>query len=280
MPPTPYNPHSNPSIYYQPKPPVGPKPPKPQTWAGAGAQVTPPRVNYNVPPTTEFSPGANAPRPPSPVYAPPAGGGGAPAGDYWNGMRVLQRSPGGNVLVDENGVPTAYDPWGNKIPHLYAGAAGGDPNGGGQGGGGGGAAPVATPTTPGVPTPVQGTPATFYAPTTGSPYLQLGNLLAYMNDPQRQQLDSVLKGAGFQPTGEMNTYGTSGYVKPPQFDQTDVNNLALSDSMRQWLRFALGYLGWGSSYQLPQGYVPGSGLPTPPQWPMPTTMPTPDPYTP
>lgn len=275
-----------------PKPVIGPTtPPKPQTWAGAGSQVTPPKPsNYQAP--GSYVSGVNGGlmgNLPAPAYGnggyptPPAtqggGGGGAPAGDMWNGYRVVQRSPGGNVLVDVNGDLQAYDPWGNRIPHLYAGAAGGDPNGGGQngGGGGGGAAPVATPTTPGVPTPVQGTPTTFYSPTTGSPYLQLGgNFLSYLDNPQRQQLDSALRGAGFQATGAMNTYGPSDYIRPPQFDMQDINNLAVSEPLRQWLRFFLGNYGYGQSYQLPAGYVPGSGLPTPPPMPMPTA----DPYNP
>ena len=194
----------------------------------------------------------------------PAGGGGG--GDTYNGWPIVDRSPGGNILVLENGVPTAYDPWGNKIPHLYAGAAGGDPNGGGGGGGGGGGAP-AVPTTPAVPTPPTGVPPTFYAPTTGSPYLQLGNLWGYMNDPQRAQLNDLLIKAGFKPTGALTTFGNSDYLRPAQFDQQDLMALTDNENIRQWLRFYLGDLGYGISYGLPAGYQPGSGLPTPPPSP-------------
>lgn len=256
MPYTPYNPHTNPSIYLGP--PVPPKPVTPlKPWTKTSGVEGGLMGNL---PAPAYGNGGYPP-PPAP---PAAAGGGGPAADLWNGMRVLQRSPGGNVLVDENGVPTAYDPWGNKIPHLYAGIAGGDPNGGGGGGGG-----APSPAAPTVPTPPQQTPPTFYAPTTGSPYLQFGNLAAYMNDIQRQQLNDVLKAAGFQSTGTMNAYGLSDYLRPAQFDETDLAKLAgLSPEMRQWMRFYLGNLGWGSSYQLPAGYVPGSGLPTPPPNPL------------
>ena len=197
----------------------------------------------------------------TPPATPASGGGGG--GDTYNGWPIVDRSPGGNILVLENGVPTAYDPWGNKIPHLYAGAAGGDPNGGAGGGGG---AP-AVPTTPAVPTPPTGVPPTFYAPTTGSPYLQLGNLWGYMNDPQRAQLNDLLIKAGFKPTGALTTYGNSDYLRPAQFDQQDLMALTDNENIRQWLRFYLGDLGYGISYGLPAGYQPGSGLPTPPPSP-------------
>ena len=292
-----------PPKYTPPKPPVLTPPTTPPVWTPTpspygtptpgpfGGGYTPPmpsgptvpQVNYNVPPSTEFSPGANPPRPPSPVGA-PATGSGQPAGDYWNGYRVIQRAPNGNVLVDVNGEALAYDPWGNHIPHLFFGPGGGDPNGGAGGGGGGAAAPA--PTTPALPTPPGTTPTTWYSPPTGSPYLQLpGNFLSYMSDAERSQLADTLRGAGFQATGAYSTYGPSDWLRPTQFDQNDLNSLALNGNVREWLRWFLGNMGYGLSYQLPAGYQAGSGLPTAPQYPLPPTppgipAPVPDPYHP
>lgn len=199
---------------------------------------------------------------PAPTAAPATGGGG-PGYDTWNGYRVIRRAPNGNVLVDVNGEALAYDPWGNHIPHLFFGPGGGDPNGG-EGGSGGGGAPAA-PTVPAVPTPPGQMPNTFYAPAVGSPYLQLGgNFLSYMGDAERAQLVDTLRRAGFKDTGAYSTYGPSDFLKPPEFDEQDLAALAVNDNVRQWLRFFLGNLGYGIGYQLPAGYQPGSGLPTPP----------------
>ena len=186
----------------------------------------------------------------------------------WNGHRVIRHGPGGNILVDINGEAQAFDAWGNSIPHLGVNYTSADPN----------ATfveplptPVIDPVTgaPGLPTPPGQSPQTFYSPTTGSPYLQLpGNFLSYMDDPARAQLNDTLKGAGFQATGNYNTYGPSDYVRPAQFDENDLASLVTSDSVRQWLRFFMGNLGYGQSYALPAGYKPGSGLPTPPPNPL------------
>lgn len=269
MPYTPYNPHTNPSIYYGNMPPATiPKPPGysggwPPAGPGSGGGQA---ARYNVPPTTEFSPGANPPRPPSPLYPPGyKAPGGAPAGDYWNGYKIIQHGPGGNILVDWNGQPKAFDAWGNEIAHLGVGYTSADPNAGPSPQGP--AAPVPDPTAPGLPTPPSQVPTTFYSPTNGSQYLQFGNFLSYLNDQQRSQLNDTLTGAGFRSTGAMSTYGNADYIRPPQFDEQDLAGLNTSDNMRQWLRWYLGNLGYGQSYQLPAGYQAGSGIPTPPPSP-------------
>ena len=297
--------------YKPPKPPVLTPPTTPPVWTPTpspyGTPTPGPFGGGYTPPAPTPTPAQNYQAPgshqsgvngglmgnlPAPAYGggyptPPAatGGGGGGGGNTYNGWPIVDRSPGGNILVLENGVPTAYDPWGNKIPHLYFGPAGGDPNGGSGGGGGGTAAPVA-PTTPALPTPPGSTPTTWYSPPTGSPYLQLpGNFLSYMSDAERSQLADTLRGAGFQATGAYSTYGPSDWLRPTQFDQNDLNSLALNGNVREWLRWFLGNMGYGLSYQLPAGYQPGTGLPTAPQYPLPpvppgTPAPVPDPYIP
>lgn len=273
MPPTPYNSHTNPSIYYGPAPTYGPQPPQPvapgtnpfaaqfyQAGGTSGQSATYPWGGYGAePPGYQGGglPPANNP------FSPPAPTGG-PGYETWNGYRILQHGPGGNVLVDRDGVPTAYDQWGNLLPHLYAGY-----NHAADGSGNGQPAPATPAATPpgGVSAPAPGTPPTFYGPTTASPYLQLQNLLPYLDANTRAQLNDTLTGAGFQPTGAMTTYGTSDYVRPAQFDENDLAKLVMNDNLRQWMRFFLGNLGWGISYQLPGGYTPGTGAPPAPPAP-------------
>ena len=183
------------------------------------------------------------------------GGGGTPAGDLWNGYTILMRGPGGNVLVDYNGVPTAFDAYGNLISHLGVGYTSADPNAGPAPAE---QPPAPPPAAPGVAAPGPSGPPTFYAPTTGSPYLQLGqNFLGYLDPTMRSQLNDQLLGAGFGATGTGGLYGPSDYLRPANFSASDVNAITQNETLRNWLQFFLGNYGYGISYQLPGDYAGG-----------------------
>jgi hypothetical protein len=259
---------------------------------------TPTSSPWGVPPT----PGPWTPKPPTAPKAPPItplnpwtyqsgvnGGlmGNLPAPAYGNGSYPTppqtqgvagpapaprQEGPYGNWFDPTSGVDGDWkDAWGNIIAHMNV-----TPGAGGAGAPNAGfpqvydlPAPAApTAPVPGVPTPPGQMPNTFYAPTTGSPYLQLpSNFLSYLGDTERKQFIDSLRGAGFQDTGAYGLNGPSDFIKPPDFDESDIQALTQSDNVRQWMRFFMGNLGYGIGYQLPGGYVPGSGLPAAPPWP-------------
>lgn len=258
--------------------------------SGRGAPSNP----YNTPGTPQYAHNRPAPTPPFPGNYQAPGGylsgvngglmGNLPAPAYGNGGYPTSaptggtggsaapariEGPYGNWFDPTSGVDGDWkDAWGNIIAHMNV-----TPGAGGPGTPAGFPRnpdpTVPTAPVPGVPTPPQQTPQTFYAPTTGSPYLQLGgNFLSYMSDPERAQLNDTLTKAGFQSTGALSTYGPSDYLRPAQFDENDLASLVVNDNVRQWLRFFLGNLGYGASYQLPAGYQPGSGLPTAPSNPL------------
>ncbi len=207
--------------------------------------------------------GMGAPSAPPPAAS--GGGGGAPFNGHY------QEGPYGN-WADEWG--TWHDAWGNTIPH-----AGYVPGGGGAGTppelrymvgqtpegqplNPVATAPVAPAATPALPGPQA--PPVFYAPSTSSPYLTLPqNWLSFVDPNVRLQLDEQLQRIGFRPTGTIGQFGEGVYLRPPSL--SDEQLAFISDpNIRQWIRFYLGSLGYGSSYTLPS--LP-TGTPTAPQTP-------------
>lgn len=248
----------------RPTPPVyGPQPPPPpgtNPWQMPGFPTPPPQPTYDPGPfergPSYYVPGAA----PVPNFAapPPQTSGGYEAPAYPEG-------PGGNHW-DPNRGPFGewVDAWGNTIPHMnYGYNDQGQPDLPQYGGPEPAPAAPAAPA-PGVPTPPPTGPATFYAPTTGSPYLQLpGNWLGMIDPVLRAQLHDQLVGSGFQSTGQLGTYGESTYLRPPEFNDNDLASLVTNDNIRNWLRFFLGNYGYGISYQLPASYA-GGEPPAPP----------------
>jgi len=191
-------------------------------------------------------------------YAPPAlpqgGGYGAPAAPAWE--PPPKPNPTAYWLPDGDGI---HGHWVNNDT----------PNGGPDP-----AWPV--PPVPPVDTPgaVPGAPPSFapsyYAPSVPSPYLTLpSNWLSNIDPTMRAQLNQQLQGLGFNPTGSVGQYGEQLYMAPPQFNNENLS--ALSDpGLRQWIKFFLGGLGYGISYNLPSTYT-GQGMPPAP--PMPPVAP-------
>ncbi len=175
-------------------------------------------------------PGNNLPTPPN------YGGGGGPAAPAtdpnWHGAPP---NPGDWWLPDGEG-PSAHNPagghWVGREPSPPAGT-GVLPPGTGVGAGAGNFNPM------------------FYAPTTNSPYLTLPqNWLGYVDPTTRQQLQQQLEKMKFNPTGDVGQFGEQMYLRPSQFNIQDLNQIS-DPAIRQWLRFFLGNLGYGISYQLP-----------------------------
>lgn len=185
--------------------------------------------------------------PAQPNYGGGGGGAGpaAPAVDpNWN----PPPNKGDWFLPDSEG-PTAQNPlgghWVHGGPDTSQPPAGGAPGASPAGQGGPGFAP------------------TFYAPTTDSPYLTLPqNWLAFVDPTMRQQLQQQLQQMHFNPTGDVGQYGEQMYTRPSQFNIQDLNQIA-DPAIRQWLRFFLGNLGYGISYQLPSTPT-APGIPTAP----------------
>lgn len=267
---------------YNPAPPMNPPNYTPTTspWG-----VPPAPGPWNQPPRPPVAPVPNFQAPgsrasgqngglmgnlPAPAYGnggytppPPTATGGAPA----PAPRI--EGPYGNWFDPTDGPHGNWkDQWGNVIAHMNV-----TPGAGGPG------TPAGFPTLPttpetggltpaGVPTPPAAMPNTFYAPTTGSPYLQLpSNFLSYFGDTERAQFVDSLRRAGFKDTGAFGLNGPSDFIKPPQFDETDILALSQNENIRQWMRFFLGNLGYGIGYQLPGNYQPGTGLPAAPPRP-------------
>ena len=238
---------------------------------GGGGQggYTPSPPNYNVPyvpgPATYQSQWAAAGGLPSAPAAPGGGGGGGGVGGAaFNGHYA--EGPFGNWM-DEFG--TWHDAWGNTIPH-----AGYVPGGGGPGtppelrylvdqnpdgtpivqeG------PYGVPSTPPAPPvepvpPVTVMPTTFYQPMGQTNSLQLSNqFLALLDSNTRLALDEQLQRARFAPTGQIGQYGETTYLVNGAEDLSQI----LDPNLRQWIRWFLGQLGYGATYQLPSSYAGG-----------------------
>jgi len=198
--------------------------------------------------------------------APPAaggGGGGGGGGAGFNGHYA--EGPFGNWM-DQFG--TWHDAWGNTIPHAgYV-----------PGGGGPGTPPElrylvdqnpdGTPIAPAVPAPnlpsgpIGGTlppvapvmPTTFYQPMGPTNSLQLSNQFLALLDPNtRLALDEQLQRARFAPTGQIGQYGETTYFATGAEDLSQI----LDSNIRQWIRWFLGQMGYGGTYQLPSSYTGG-----------------------
>src|SRR3990167_429027 len=249
---------------------------------GGGGQggYTPSPPNYNVPyvpgPATYQSQWAAAGGLPSAPTAPGGGGysapsiagGGGGGGAAFNGHYA--EGPFGNWM-DQFG--TWHDAWGNTIPHAgYV-----------PGGGGPGTPPElrylvdqnpdGTPIVPAVPAPnlpsgpIGGTlppvapvmPTTFYQPMGPTNSLQLSNQFLALLDPNtRLALDEQLQRARFAPTGPIGQYGETTYFATGAEDLSQI----LDPNIRQWVRWFLGQMGYGGTYQLPSSYT--GGIPTAP----------------